>query len=339
MLSTSTRLLRLIALFQARRYWSGLELSERLEVDVRTVRRDVDRLRDLGYPVAAASGPGGGYQLGAGADMPPVLLDDDEAVAVAVALRAAAGSVGKIEETSVRLLGKLDQLLPARLRRRASALHSVTISLGSSPEALPDAEVLTRIATACRDQECLRFGYSDRAGKPSVREVEPMRLANSGRRWYLAAWDRRRDDWRTFRLDRIIPPLIAGERFAPRTPPEDLATYIARSISHAPYRHQIRVRLPGSAAAMAERVPSWCGVLEAVDERSCILRTGADNAEFLLAQLLLPGVDFEILDDAGLGEEIQALIERLQRALPSPKRGGRSSSATKSAKRVSAAAD
>lgn len=324
MLSTSSRLLRLIGLFQARRYWSGQALSERLEVDVRTVRRDVDRLRDLGYPVAAASGPGGGYQLGAGADMPPVLLDDDEAVAVAVALRAAAGSVGRIEETSVRLLAKLDQLLPARLRRRASALHAVTISLGN-PEALPDAELLTRIATACRDHECLRFGYQDRAGKPSHREVEPMRLANSGRRWYLAAWDRRREDWRTFRLDRILPPLVAGERFEPRTPPEDLATYIARSISQAPYRYQIRVRLPGSASAMAEFVPSWCGVLEAVDENSCILRTGADNAEFLLAQLLIPGVDFEILDDAGLGSEIEALIARLQRALPATRRRKRPS--------------
>ena len=324
MLSTSSRLLRLISLFQARRYWSGQDLSERLQVDVRTVRRDVDRLRDLGYPVAAASGPGGGYQLGAGADMPPVLLDDDEAVAVAVALRAAAGSVGKIEETSVHLLAKLDQLLPARLRRRASALHAVTISLGSSPDALPDAELLTRIAAACRDQECLRFGYRDRAGKPSVREVEPMRLANSGRRWYLAAWDRRREDWRTFRLDRIVPPLVAGERFTPRTPPEDLAAYIVRSISQAQYRYQIRVRLPGPASVMAERVPSWCGVLEAVDDCSCILRAGADNAEFLLAQLLIPGVDFEIIDDAGLGDEIRAIIARLQRALPSGKRARRS---------------
>jgi predicted DNA-binding transcriptional regulator YafY len=310
----------MISLFQARRYWSGQDLSERLQVDVRTVRRDVDRLRDLGYPVAAASGPGGGYQLGAGADMPPVLLDDDEAVAVAVALRAAAGSVGKIEETSVRLLAKLDQLLPARLRRRASALHSVTISL-STPGALPDADLLTRIAAACRDQECLRFGYQDRAGKPSTREVEPMRLANSGRRWYLAAWDRRREDWRTFRLDRITPPLIAGERFQPRTPPEDLATYIARSISQAPYRYQIRVRLPGPASQMAEFVPSWCGVLEAVDEHSCILRTGADNADFLVAQLLIPGVEFEIIEDAGLGDEIRAVIERLQRALPGAKTG------------------
>lgn len=319
MLGTSARLLRLISLFQARRYWSGQELGERLEVDVRTVRRDVDRLRDLGYPVAAASGPGGGYQLGAGADMPPVLLDDDEAVAVAVALRAAAGSIGRIEETSARLLAKLDQLLPARLRRRASALHSVTISLGS-PEALPDAEVLTRIAAACRDQECLRFGYRDRAGKPSTREVEPMRLANMGRRWYLAAWDRQREDWRTFRLDRISPPLAPGVRFQPRTPPEDLATYIARSISHAPYRYQVRVRLPGSAATMAEVVPGWCGVLEAVDENSCILRTGADNVEFLVAQLLIPGVDFEIIDDAGLGDEIRSLIERLQRAMPAGNR-------------------
>lgn len=315
MLPTSARLLRLLSLLQTRRYWSGDELGQRLEVDVRTVRRDVDRLRELGYPVRASSGVGGGYQLGAGADLPPVLLDDEEAVAVAVALRAAAGSVGRIEETAMRLLAKLDQLLPARLRRRASALHAVTLSLGTT-ESLPDAEVLTRTAAACRDRQCLRFGYRDHGGKASERVVEPLRLVNFGRRWYLVGWDRRRGDWRTFRLDRVRPPVAIGERFAAREPPQqDLAAYVSRAISYAPFQYQAKLRLRGSASAVAEQVPAWCGVLEAVDERSCILSTGADSIEALVAQIAVAGVDFELIEPLDLAPALQRVVERLRTGL------------------------
>jgi predicted DNA-binding transcriptional regulator YafY len=314
MLPASARLLRLIGLLQTRRYWSGKALSERLDVDVRTVRRDVERLRELGYPVHASTGVGGGYQLGAGADMPPVLLDDDEAVAVAVALRAASASIGRLEDTAVRLLAKLDQLLPARLRRRASALHSVTVSLGSDA-ALPDADLLTRVAAACRDHETLTFSYQDRSGKAGTRRVEPLGLANLGRRWYLVAWDRQRDDWRTFRVDRIHPPLRTGERFNPRSLPENIASYVSRAISAAPFRHQLKLRLRGSAQQLAEQVPSWCGVLEPLDTQHCQLTTGADSAEFLLAQVAVIGVDFEIIDDAGLLPELRAALARLQRAI------------------------
>ena len=309
MLTASSRLLRLISLLQSRRYWSGQELSERLEIDRRTLRRDVERLRELGYPVQASAGVGGGYQMGAGAELPPMLLDDEEAVAVAVSLRAAAASVAGIEETTMRLLAKMDQLLPARLRRRASALHAVTISLRSG-EPLADAEMLTATAAACRDQECLQFGYRDRGGRMTQRRVEPMRLANSGRRWYLVAWDLQREDWRTFRSDRMSAPLVTGPRFVPRTPPMDLAEYVRRAISHAPFEYQLRIRLRGPVHEVSRKLPTWAGVLEAESDDSCILATGADCLEALAAQLLFAG-EFEVVDTPAFMPELRGVVARL----------------------------
>src|SRR5881227_2774711 len=219
MSETSSRLLELLSLLQGRRDWPGGELAERLEVSGRTVRRDVERLRGLGYPVESLTGPAGGYRLRAGAAMPPLLLDDDEAIAIAVGLRTAArASVTGIEETAVRALVKLEQVLPAHLRRRVAALGSATFTL---PVGGPTVEPqhLTVIAAACRDSECLRFGYRRRDGTDSQREVEPHSLVNLGRRWYLAAWDRERQDWRTFRVDRLARPASTGVRFSPRTLP------------------------------------------------------------------------------------------------------------------------
>jgi predicted DNA-binding transcriptional regulator YafY len=313
MLKTSTRLLRLLSLLQARRQWSSADLSERLEVDPRTVRRDVDRLRELGYPIHASTGLGGGYQLGAGSSMPPVLLNDDEAVAVAVALRAAAGSIGNMEDTAIGLLSKLDQLLPARLRKRASALHSVTLSLDPAT-AIPSVGVLTRIATACRDHMRLKLSYCDRQGKSTARSIEPLRLAHTGRRWYLVAWDEQRTDWRTFRVDRIGRLMSAGPQFSPRDFPEDITTFVSRSIAHSPYRLRMRLRLKGSAQALAKHVPPWCGVLEAVDDESCILSTGAESIEALAAQMVLTAAEFEILDAHELIPELRTIAERLYRA-------------------------
>lgn len=313
-MKTSVRLLRLIALLQSRRYWSGQALSEHLDVDTRTVRRDVDRLRELGYPVQASSGVGGGYQLGAGADLPPMLLDDDEAVALSVALRSAAASVAGIEDTAIRLLAKLDQLLPARLRQRASALHAVTVPLdGSCP--LPDADILTRLAAACRDQQGLRFAYRRHDGEDSLRDVEPCRLVVTGRRWYLVAWDRTREDWRTFRVDRIAAPIATGEGFRPRKPPDDPARLVARAISYAPFNFQIQLRLRASAQALSGRIPSWCGVLEAVDEHSCILNTGADSIEGLVAQIAMLDTEFEVIDNEAMRQQLAARLERMQRSL------------------------
>lgn len=313
MLKTSARLLRLLSVLQSRQHWSGSELSERVGVDARTIRRDIDRLRELGYSVEASPGLGGGYQLKPGALLPPVLLDDDEAVAVAVAVRAAAGSVGKMDEAAVGLLAKLDQLLPARLRKRASALHSVTVSL-SGARAAPSIELLTRLATACRDRLKVRLNYRDRAGNATTRTVEPLRLAHTGHLWYLVAWDTQRTDWRTFRTDRIQRLVSTGPHFAPREFPGDVAQFVARSMTQVPYRYRMRLRLKGSAAELVKRIPSWCGVLEALDEASCALSTGADSIEVLAAQVVLIGTDFEIIDSRELVPALREVADRLYRA-------------------------
>ena len=227
--TTSSRLLSLLSLLQGRRDWAGGELADRLEVSGRTIRRDVDRLRELGYPVDAVTGPSGGYRLRAGAAMPPLLLDDDEAIAIAVGLRTAAGaSVAGIEETAVRALVKLEQVLPSHLRRRVRALQSSTMTLpvGGGPQV--DPQHLTLIATACRDRERLRFGYTARDSSESRREVEPHSLVNAGRRWYLVAWDCGRQYWRSFRLDRLARPAATGVRFEPRElPARDAAASVS----------------------------------------------------------------------------------------------------------------
>ena len=313
MLPTSTRLLRLLTLLQSRRHWSGRDLSERLEIDQRTVRRDVDRLRELGYPVQAFSGHGGGYQLGAGSSMPPVLLSDDEAVAVAVALRAAAGSVDKVEETSIGLLAKLDQVLPARLRKRASALHSVTITLPMNERA-PAVDVLTRIAAACRDNLRLKLSYQDRSGKGTSRHLEPLRLAHTGRRWYLVAWDLDRDDWRTFRVDRVQQVSSIGAQFVPRKFPGDIVAYLSRSLMHMAYTYRVKLRLKGGLDGLSKRVPKWCGELEQLDDEHCCLSLGADSLDNLVTMLVMTGVDFEVIEPLDLIPELRKVSERLTRA-------------------------
>lgn len=315
MLETSTRLLELLSLLQSRRHWSGAELAERLEVGARTVRRDVERLRRLGYPIDAAPGVAGGYRLGAGATLPPLLLDADEAVAVAVGLRTAAGAgVAGIEDTSIGALAKLEQLLPSPLRRRVAALAAATVSYPAWGPGV-DAEVLAVIASASRDRERLRFAYRDRDGQPSRRRVEPHRLVHTGRRWYLLAWDDDREDWRTFRVDRIVPPLRADTRFAPREPPAaDVAAYVANSISSARDRYQAQVLLHAPLEQVAARVPPGVGSLEAVDRHSCMLRTSADWLGRLAVYIAHIGVDFEVVEPPELADQVRVLAERFTRA-------------------------
>jgi predicted DNA-binding transcriptional regulator YafY len=319
MLETSARLLRLLSLFQARRYWSGAELVERLEVTSRTLRRDVDRLRRLGYPVHSTSGTSGGYQLGAGATLPPLLLDDEEAIAVAVGLRtSASGSVTGIEESSVRALAKLEQVLPSRLRRRISALHSFIVPVANSGPTV-QAATLSLIAGACRDNDGLRFGYRGNNGVPGERMVEPHRLVSSGRRWYLVAWDAHRKDWRTFRVDRIDRPALSGVRFTARKlPAEDIAAYVSRGVSYDQYPHRARVILHAPVARIAELVPSTAGTLEAIDEHSCLLHIGAYSIEMLAGYLGMFGVDFAVSDPPELVEQIRRMSERFKRAAISP---------------------
>ncbi|MFE9563971.1 helix-turn-helix transcriptional regulator [Streptomyces sp. NPDC006487] len=318
MLDTSARLLRLLSLLQAHREWTGADLAGRLGVTPRTVRRDVDRLRELGYPVNASPGTGGGYQLGAGAELPPLLLDDDEAVAVAVGLRTAAGNgVEGIGEASVRALAKLEQVLPSRLRARVSALNRFTVPMfrGAGASAI-DPSVLTELAGVCRDAERLRFGYRDHGGTVTRRTVEPHRLVCSERRWYLVAWDLDREDWRTFRVDRIEPRPPHGPRFTPRPPPaEDLAAYVSKGISQRVYaaRAVVRLRVPEHEAARI--VGPADGTLEPLDEQSCILRTGAVNLDVLVIHIMLIGCEFEVVEPAELTDRIRAARDRLGRSL------------------------
>ena len=295
MLQTSARLLRLLSLFQAQRYWSGAELSRRLDVTARTLRRDVDRLRSLGYPVHSTSGVEGGYQLGAGATLPPLLLDDDEAVAVALGLRTSAQSgIRGTEEASVRALLKLEQVLPPRLRHRVLALHGFVVPLDSRGPTV-DASLLSAIAGACRDCECIRFKYQDRVGSPSLRAVEPHRLVHTGYRWYLVAWDLARKDWRTFRVDRIEGKPKSSTRFQPRKPPEgDFAKFVSKSLSQVPYPVRARITLHAPMEALARRIPPSAGVLESTGPSSCLLQTGSYSVEGIAMHLSWLGVDFRV---------------------------------------------
>ncbi|GGL18223.1 DNA-binding transcriptional regulator [Sphaerisporangium melleum] len=323
MLETSARLLRLLALLQQRRDWSGPQLADRLGVTVRTVRRDVDRLRELGYPVHATIGNTGGYHLGAGAAVPPLLLDDDEAVAVAVGLRTAAnGTVAGIEEASVRAMAKLEQVLPARLRYRVSALDAATV-VHHRPAAVVSAELLTTVAAACRDHQRLRVEYRDHAGAGSTRTIEPHKLVHAGRRWYLVAYDLGRADWRTFRLDRLRPLSPAGPRFTPREPPSgDTGAYASWAVGVGRYRYQGRFTMYAPAAQVAARVPAETGLVEAVDERTCTLRAGSDNLDGLALHVTLLGFEFTVHEPAELVERFRTLQVRMAGAI-APADGGR----------------
>jgi predicted DNA-binding transcriptional regulator YafY len=319
-LETSARLLRLLSLLQTPREWTGAELGQRLGVSPRTIRNDVDKLRELGYPVLATRGPAGGYRLGAGAAMPPLLLDDEEAVAVAVGLRTSAGgAVAGIEEASLRALGKLEQVLPSRLRSRVSSLQSVITPVPGVAGPLVDPDVLTAIAAACRARERLRFSYVAHDGSASDREAEPYQLVNWGRRWYLVAFDTRRGDWRTFRADRISLRTPGGGRFVPRPlPSADLAMWVSKRVATAGWRYRARVTVFAPAATVAERIGPYVGTVAAVDEGSCVLDTGSDSLSTLAVYLGMLGYDFRVESPPELASHVRALAERYQRAVPAP---------------------
>ena len=290
------------------------EQKRQTVVRANLIRRDIEGLRQLGYPVESLSGPAGGYRLRAGSAMPPLLLDDDEAIAIAVGLRTAAGaSVTGIEETAVRALVKLEQVLPPHLRRRVSALGSATSTLPAAGPTV-DPQYLSVIAAACRDSECLRFDYRSRDGTDSRREVEPHSLVNRGRRWYLVAWDRRRDDWRTFRIDRLVKP-SSGTRFSQRRlPAKDAAAYVQQSITGAPNRFEALVTLHAAAKEIKSRVPAHWGAVEPIDAHTCAYRTGDDDLGWLAMRIAMLGVDFEVHEPPELVEHVRALAFRLRRA-------------------------
>jgi predicted DNA-binding transcriptional regulator YafY len=313
MLETSARLLRLLSLLQSRRDWTGTELAQRLGVTTRTVRNDVGRLRELGYPVEARVGVAGGYRLGRGGSLPPLLLDDEEAVAVAVGLRTAAGSaIAGIEDASVRALMKLQQVLPSRLRHRTRAFEVALQTPAPGP--LVDPEVLTLLASACRDREVVRFDYKSHDGRASRRRAEPYRLVSHQRRWYLVAWDLDRDDWRTFRVDRAAPRTPTGPRFTPRpTPPDnEVVQRVGRAAGEAMWRFRARVVVHAPAAHVRARMPIQVDIQELGEDR-CAFEPGSDDPHALALWLGFLGTDFEV-ESEELKDALRALAARLARA-------------------------
>lgn len=305
----------MLSLLQTHRFWQSAELASRLGVTERTVRRDIDRLRELDYRVDSTAGKYGGYRLASGSHMPPLILDDDETVAVAVGLRyAAAAAISGMEETSLRALTKIESLLPHRLRRRVSALHASITSAPQPDNEVVDPEALSVLAAACRDYETVRFEYRRGDGVSSGRIVEPHQLVTSGRRWYLLAWDQSRDDWRTFRLDRLRAPRLTSLRFTPREiPGGDAASFVARSLGSTPlvYEATLAIRAP---AAELTAVLRWIDhtPLEA-DADSCLVQIRSEDLGRLtmaVARLALTA-PVVVIEPTELAEAVRELTQHL----------------------------
>ncbi|GAA2598319.1 YafY family protein [Actinomadura fulvescens] len=312
-METSARLLRLLSLLQMHRDWSGTELAGRLGVTTRTVRRDVDRLRELGYPVHAAMGAAGGYRLGAGAALPPLLLDDDEAVAVAVGLQGgASGGVAGIEEPALRALNKVEQVLPSRLRHRLNALSRATVAIPPRDAPTVDAAILTAVSTAIRAAETLRFDYVRHDGKPTRRNVEPHKLVTWGRRWYLVGWDTERAGWRTFRADRMTLHTPNGPHFAHREPPDgDVTAYMRRTMGRDMWPYHCRVILHAPAERFAGRID---GTVTPIDEHRCRVEMATDSFDLVVFVIGMLDVGFEVESPPELKAHLRKLAGRFAAA-------------------------
>ncbi len=313
---TSGRLLVLLGLLQSRPVWGGAELAERLEVSGRTVRNDMERLRNLDYPVEAVRGPGGHYRLGVGAKLPPLLLDDDEAVAVAVGLRAVTGVSG-IEDTSARALAKLDAVLPHRLRLRVNAVRDAVQAAPENtgtnvPDPEVDATLLMAVAAAIRDHEEIRFAYRD----DERYQVEPYRLVSWQRRWYLVARDGRNDTWSNFRLDWMELRIPGGRRFAPvELPGGDYPAFVLRTTAFAGWQVHVRITVYAPAAEVLSRINPAVGVVEALDDDTCVLVTGADSVETVAVYIGMLGLDFTVTEPPELVAHLATLAKRYARAV------------------------
>ncbi|UQA93168.1 helix-turn-helix transcriptional regulator [Streptomyces halobius] len=317
MSETSARLLNLLSLLQTPRDWPGSELAERLGVTPRTIRRDIERLRDLGYPVHATMGADGGYRLAAGTAMPPLLLDDEEAVAIAVGLRSTAGhTIDGIEEASVRALAKLEQVLPARLRRRVGTLGTATVPMPAGDGPTVDPEHLTVLAAAITNHERVRFRYEARAGARTKRLVEPHRLVAAARRWYLVAYDLDREDWRIFRVDRLSEPFATGVRTSPRElPAADAGAYIRDRMQGMASVHRAVATVYAPAEQVADRLGGpAAGRVEPVDEGSCRVHSRPDSLEWLAFRLAMLGWEFTVHEPPELAAYLRAMGERATRA-------------------------
>ena len=315
--STSTRTLGLLSLLLARRYWPGRELAGRLQVSARTLRRDIDRLRELGYPIRARRGAAGGYQLAAGTALPPLLVEDEEAVALVIGLQAAAQSaVEGIAESSVRALAKVVQVMPARLRRQVEALGAMTVpaSWGSAAQVSVDPGILTTAALACRDSERLRFSYTAADGQRTGRHVEPHRLVLLGHRWYLVGYDLARHDWRSFRLDRLSAPGGTGTRFRPRTlPAADAAAFVRAGVDSVTARYDVEVLIQAPAAAVRQRIGQWAAV-EDIDATRCRVRMTADSLDWPVMTLGAAGAGFQVISPPELLNRVHDWGRRFSQA-------------------------
>lgn len=332
MLETSARLLALLSLLQSRPSWPGSELAERLGVSGRTIRNDIARLRELGYPVDAARGTTGSYRLGVGTKLPPLLLDDQEAVAIAIGLRAGTGISG-IQDSSARALAKLEQVLPHRLRRQVAAIHQSTSqgpqNTGSNVEDPEiDPEVLTQIATAVRDHEWFRFDYTTGADAPDGelpsgtaatsghKLVEPYRLVSWARRWYLVGRDPQGGTWATFRVDWITPRTPTHRVFTPTPLPGlDYTSFVLRDVASTGWKVHARITVFASAQEVLSRINAAVGVVESVNDQQCVLVTGADSLETIAVYIGMLGLDFEVTGPPGLIDHLAVLGERYLRSI------------------------
>ncbi|MDA0643396.1 helix-turn-helix transcriptional regulator [Nonomuraea ferruginea] len=305
--STTERVLALLGLLQQRRVWTGPELADRLGVTSRTVRRDVGRLRALGYPVHAGQGVGGGYRLGPGQDLPPLLLDDEEAIATVVSLLAGAGGA-VAGDAALRALTKLDRVLPTRLRHEVRALSGSVESFAAG-RAPVDPQVLMTLAGACRDEVEAGFGYPS-GGQVRRRRVEPYRLVASERRWYLLAYDLDRDGWRSFRLDRMTDVSARTWRFRPRPAP-DAASYVQEGVASRVYPHRARFLVHAPAGTVRAQVPASAAVVRPRGSGRCEVISGAGSLDAVLMHVLLLGHDFEVLDPPELASRCRVLAEKL----------------------------
>jgi len=319
MRETSSRLLSLLALMQSRPAWPGSELAERLAVSTRTIRNDIDRLRELGYPVDATRGAAGYYQLGVGAKLPPLLLDDEEAVAVAVGLRTGAGVAG-MEESSGRALAKLEQVLPHRLRRQVNAIHT-TLSKGPDntgsnvPDPEVDPAVVTTIAAAIRDEHYLRFDYAVPESALRTILVEPYRLVSWQRYWYVVARDEV-GEWHTYRVDWMTLRMATGRKYRPRPMPgDDYTDFVLRDVASTGWKVHARITVFASAEEVLSRIHAAVGIVESVDDETCVLITGAESLEVVAVYIGMLGIDFQVTAPQALVEHLKLIGERYLRAV------------------------
>ncbi|MEU7936607.1 helix-turn-helix transcriptional regulator [Microbispora bryophytorum] len=313
MANTSSRTLRLLSLLQTHRRWAGAELADRLGVSERTLRRDVDRLRELGYPVDTSRGTDGGYQLAPGAVLPPLVLDEEEAVALAVGMgEAARSAITGMETSAIRALTKVVQVMPPRLRRRVDVLSEAMVS-ATSAQPVVAVDVLTVVAQACRDEERLCFSYAARGREPSSREVEPYRLVTVGRRWHLVAYDLTRQDWRSFRLDRLTEARPAGARFRPRDLPARDAAAFVRAAAGVPEPYAVEALVHAPAARVRTAVGQW-GTVEEIDEHSCLLTMTSTSLDWPVQALGTVGAEFEVLGPPEFAAYVREWGERFVRA-------------------------